>query len=82
MPTYLVQMQTSDGEIAEREITVGWDAEKVPPEEVARACAAMVTCEHGWTPAPSGGTMPRKLHVGLSAVLLSPEEELAQLAGA
>lgn len=81
MFTYRVTMQCADGEIVERDYMVRWDPAKVDSAEVARACAAEATCAAGFVQLANGQHAPKRLHVGLSAELLEPEQELAELAG-
>lgn len=66
---YQCQLQQADGQIVEKRYSVYWSPDKVPPEEVARACAAEATCGSGRVETAEGVryAMP---HVGLTAVLL------------
>lgn len=63
---YKVQLQNgADGTISEQDIYVRWDPEKVPADEVARACAAQYTVAGGKN--PGGGF--RFPFAGLTAIL-------------
>lgn len=69
---YQVQMQTATGEIVEARYAVRWDPEKWGGENVAIACAAEHTVAAGFT----SDHMPKKKHVGLTAVLQPQDDSL------
>lgn len=76
---YNVTMQRADGQIVEAPYSVQWDPGKVPADEVARACAAEHTCAAGFV-GDAQGQRPRMHHAGLSAAVVTLEEELAEVA--
>lgn len=65
---YKVQLQTSDGQIEEVDYRVQWNSEKIPTEEIARACAAEKTVGSG-AMTINGEKHWKRVYLGLSAVL-------------